>query len=101
MNLLNQNIHALFSAKNVASDIATKLCDSVAAKLEGRVLGTFSSKKYIVILHTCQLSEMFLVFKTRDQLFVDIRVPVTIQGKQLSWQEIWKSLEKGDDRLEM
>lgn len=27
-------------AKNVASDIAIKLCDSVAAKLEGKVLGT-------------------------------------------------------------
>lgn len=26
-------------AKNVASDIAAKLCDSVAAKLEGKVLG--------------------------------------------------------------
>lgn len=30
-------------AKNVASDIAKKLCDSVAAKLEGKVLGTFES----------------------------------------------------------
>ncbi|KAK9686048.1 Signal recognition particle, alpha subunit, N-terminal [Popillia japonica] len=29
--------------KNVASDIALKLCDSVAAKLEGRVLGTFDT----------------------------------------------------------
>lgn len=29
--------------KNVASDIAKKLCDSVAAKLEGKVLGTFES----------------------------------------------------------
>ena len=29
--------------KNVASDVASKLCDSVAAKLEGKVLGTFSS----------------------------------------------------------
>lgn len=32
------------SGKNVASDIAVKLCDSVAAKLEGKVLGTFTSK---------------------------------------------------------
>lgn len=32
------------SAKNVASDIAEKLCNSVATKLEGKVLGTFSSK---------------------------------------------------------
>ena len=33
----------LFAAKNVAADIAEKLCDSVAAKLEGKVLGTFGS----------------------------------------------------------
>lgn len=32
------------TAKNVAGDIAMKLCDSVGAKLEGKVLGTFSSK---------------------------------------------------------
>lgn len=30
-------------AKNVASDIANKLCDSVAVKLEGKVLGTFDT----------------------------------------------------------
>ncbi|XP_043284577.1 signal recognition particle receptor subunit alpha homolog isoform X2 [Venturia canescens] len=30
-------------AKNVAADIAVKLCDSVRAKLEGKVLGTFDS----------------------------------------------------------
>lgn len=30
-------------AKNVAADIAIKLCDSVAAKLEGKMLGTFDS----------------------------------------------------------
>ncbi|ENN83273.1 hypothetical protein YQE_00368, partial [Dendroctonus ponderosae] len=35
-------------AKNVASDIAIKLCDSVAAKLEGKVLGTFDSVATIV-----------------------------------------------------
>ncbi|GJQ87634.1 putative signal recognition particle, alpha subunit, N-terminal [Trypoxylus dichotomus] len=29
--------------KNVAADIAIKLCDSVATKLEGRVLGTFDT----------------------------------------------------------
>ncbi|KAJ8719439.1 hypothetical protein PYW08_011614 [Mythimna loreyi] len=29
--------------KNVAADIANKLCDSVAVKLEGKVLGTFDS----------------------------------------------------------
>lgn len=30
-------------SKNVAADIAIKLCDSVAAKLEGKMLGTFDS----------------------------------------------------------
>ncbi|KAL8598050.1 hypothetical protein ACOMHN_062648 [Nucella lapillus] len=30
-------------AKNVAADISIKLCESVAAKLEGKVLGTFGS----------------------------------------------------------
>lgn len=30
-------------SKNVAADIAIKLCESVEAKLEGRVLGTFDS----------------------------------------------------------
>ncbi|XP_060599064.1 LOW QUALITY PROTEIN: signal recognition particle receptor subunit alpha-like [Ruditapes philippinarum] len=30
-------------SKNVAADIAVKLCESVSAKLEGKVLGTFSS----------------------------------------------------------
>lgn len=30
-------------AKNVAADIAVKLCESVEAKLEGKVLGTFDS----------------------------------------------------------
>ncbi|CAN7984434.1 unnamed protein product [Ixodes hexagonus] len=29
-------------AKNVAADVAQKLCDSVGAKLEGKVLGTFT-----------------------------------------------------------
>lgn len=29
--------------KNVATDIASKLCDSIAAKLEGKVLGTFDT----------------------------------------------------------
>ncbi|KAM9481126.1 signal recognition particle receptor subunit alpha isoform 1-T1 [Clarias gariepinus] len=30
-------------AKNVAADIASQLCDSVARKLEGKVMGTFST----------------------------------------------------------
>ena len=32
------------TAKNVAADISEKLCDSVATKLEGKVLGTFSGE---------------------------------------------------------
>ena len=35
---------SFFTAKNVAADISEKLCDSVATKLEGKVLGTFSGK---------------------------------------------------------
>lgn len=31
-------------AKNVAADIAAQLCDSVANKLEGKVMGTFTSE---------------------------------------------------------
>lgn len=34
----------LSSAKNVAADIAVQLCESVANKLEGKVMGTFSSE---------------------------------------------------------
>lgn len=34
--------------KNVAADIAQKLCDSVGMKLEGKVLGTFDSVTNIV-----------------------------------------------------
>ncbi len=43
-------------AKNVASDVAGKLCESVAAKLEGKVMGTFqvlnSTKMNILNLNT-------------------------------------------------
>ena len=35
-------------AKNVAAEIADKLCESVARKLEGKVLGTFNSKQLLV-----------------------------------------------------
>ena len=31
--------------KNVAAEISEKLCSSVMAKLEGKVIGTFSGKK--------------------------------------------------------
>lgn len=33
--------------KNVASDIVDKLCQSVAAKLDGKVIGTFSGEHLI------------------------------------------------------
>ena len=32
------------TAKNVAAEISIQLCDSVAKKLEGKVMGTFTSK---------------------------------------------------------
>ena len=41
---INNSITVFFTAKNVAADISEKLCDSVATKLEGKVLGTFSGK---------------------------------------------------------
>ena len=46
----NGHFLCFISAKNVASDIAEKLCNSVATKLEGKVLGTFASKYYTVQL---------------------------------------------------
>jgi hypothetical protein len=45
----------------VAADIAVKLCDSVAAKLEGKVLGTFSSKFVILLRKLNFESANFLV----------------------------------------
>ncbi|XP_023932356.1 signal recognition particle receptor subunit alpha homolog [Lingula anatina] len=41
-DVLNKMRDHLIS-KNVAADIAAKLCDSVATKLEGKVLGTFNT----------------------------------------------------------
>lgn len=41
---------AFFTAKNVAADISEKLCDSVATKLEGKVLGTFSGKTAVALV---------------------------------------------------
>jgi len=38
-----EKMHDHLIAKNVASDIAEKLCDSVATKLKGKVLGTFDT----------------------------------------------------------
>lgn len=39
MNPVLEKMRDHLIAKNVATDIAAKLCDSVAAKLEGKVLG--------------------------------------------------------------
>ena len=41
---------SLITAKNVAADIAEKLCASVASKLEGKVLGTFSGRFFYFAL---------------------------------------------------
>ena len=41
------------TAKNVAADISEKLCGSVASKLEGKVLGTFSGKIKCSVLTDC------------------------------------------------
>ena len=40
--LLKSPLTFNITAKNVAADISYKLCNSVAAKLEGKVLGTFT-----------------------------------------------------------
>lgn len=47
-------------AKNVAADISFQLCESVAKKLEGKVMGTFTSE---YIYHTCS-SVLSLCFVT-------------------------------------
>ena len=39
--------------KNVASDIVDKLCQSVAAKLDGKVIGTFSGE-HLIECHIAQ-----------------------------------------------
>ena len=44
----------VFKAKNVAADISEKLCDSVATKLEGKVLGTFSGKTTVIRMYQYQ-----------------------------------------------
>lgn len=38
-------------AKNVAIEIATKLCDSVSSKLEGKVKLSFFAKKLNIIIN--------------------------------------------------
>ncbi|ELK09771.1 Signal recognition particle receptor subunit alpha [Pteropus alecto] len=40
-------------AKNVAADIAVQLCESVANKLEGKVMGTFSKNGFSVLIAAC------------------------------------------------
>ena len=45
-------------AKNVATDISEKLCDSVARKLEGKVLGTFTG--------SCQRVVIFFIYLEKN-----------------------------------
>ena len=49
LDFCNFCLHFFFLAKNVAADIAEKLCESVATKLEGKVMGTFSGKSSLVL----------------------------------------------------
>lgn len=42
--VMTSHVVFCFEAKNVAADIASQLCDSVARKLEGKVMGTFTSE---------------------------------------------------------
>ena len=49
-------------AKNVATDISEKLCQSVASKLEGKVLGTFTGKYESVIFYR------IIIVQIRDQI---------------------------------
>ena len=48
----------LFSAKNVATEIAEQLCDSVSRKLEGKVLGTFTGNFLFSYSYCLSLSIM-------------------------------------------
>lgn len=48
-------------AKNVAAEIAVQLCESVAKKLEGKVMGTFTSKCPCGILRVVWSSGVFPV----------------------------------------
>ena len=38
------------AGKNVAADIAIKLCESVASKIEGKTLGTFNSMFQCILI---------------------------------------------------
>ncbi|KAK2491376.1 hypothetical protein MC885_007899 [Smutsia gigantea] len=68
-------------AKNVAADIAVQLCESVANKLEGKVMGTFSSK-YLrepegaqSIMHTKRLTVTSTVKQALQESLVQILQP--------------------------
>lgn len=58
-------------SKNVASDIAQKLCESVASKLEGKVLGTFESVASIVKTALTQSLVQILSPKRRVDIIRD------------------------------
>ena len=55
--------------KNVASDIAEKLCDSVRASLEGKKTGTFTTIKSMVKKVSYQIWSV-LVVRSAKQKFI-------------------------------
>ncbi|XP_076800640.1 signal recognition particle receptor subunit alpha-like [Clavelina lepadiformis] len=59
-------------AKNVAADIAKKMCDSVATKLEGKVLGTFSTIAYTVKQSLNESLVQILTPKRRVDILRDV-----------------------------
>jgi len=59
-------------AKNVASEVADKLCTSVASKLEGKVLGTFSSVSSAVKQSLQEACLQILAPKRRVDILRDV-----------------------------
>nr|CAB3266577.1 signal recognition particle receptor subunit alpha-like [Phallusia mammillata] len=58
--------------KNVAADIASKMCESVATKLEGKVLGTFSTIAYAVKQSLNESLVQILTPKRRVDILRDV-----------------------------
>ena len=54
--------------KNVAAEISEKLCESVAAKLEGKVIGTFRGEHHYVVYGV--LEHVYLLQAQSHGLFV-------------------------------
>lgn len=59
--LLIQPMYFYSTAKNVAQEIAEKVCDSVAKKLEGKVMGTFDRKFF-----TWKVLSTSLLLRTKE-----------------------------------